>query len=447
MLYGLIGEHLGHSFSRDIHGRLSSDPYELCELRPDELGDFLRRRDFRGINVTIPYKQAVMPYLDELEESARGADAVNTIVNRDGKLRGYNTDYDGFIALARHAGVDFGGARVVILGAGGAAKAVRAAALAMGAAELVNAVRTVRGDGQLPIDDPATYDGCNVLVNATPVGMYPKWQEAPIELQALLPRMQLRGVLDCIYNPLRTPLVLDARSLAGSPALGEAAGTVAARGHVNGSEARSTAASPSAGLPAEGGLMMLVAQAVKAREHFTGESIPDEVIEKEYRHLLNTKQNIVLCGMPSSGKSTVAKALAERTGRRVVDTDEIVALQADMEIPEIFAREGEQGFRARETVAIESIASEQGLIIATGGGAVLKPENVRMLRSNGLVCLLERDLALLTPGGGRPLAPDRSALRALWHRRLPAYLAAADVRIDNNGTLDHTISQLLSYVD
>ena len=412
MQYGLIGEHLGHSFSKLIHERLSDDSYDLCELRQDELAAFLERRDFSGINVTIPYKQAVMPHLDELGESAAGAGAVNTIVNRGGKLYGYNTDYDGFIAMSRLAGADFSGARVVILGAGGAAKAVRAASMKMGAASVVNAVRTPRSEGQFPVNDPATFDGCNIIVNATPVGMFPNWQDAPINLAELMPRMQLRAVLDCIYNPLRTSLVLDAE-----------------------------------GICSAGGLMMLVAQAVKARELFTGEAIPDEVIDREYEHLLKSKRNIVLCGMPSSGKSAVGKALADRTGRRFVDIDDITSLQAGMEIPDIFALEGEKGFRKRESIAIESVSAEQGLIIATGGGSVLNAGNVRMLRHNGLICFLKRDLELLDPGTGRPLAPDRAALRSLYEKRMPIYSAAAEVTVENNTTLEQAVSQLLDYVE
>lgn len=421
MQYGLIGEKLGHSFSRLIHGRLSSDSYELCELSPDQLPAFLQRRDFRGINVTIPYKQAVMPYLDEIGESARGAGAVNTIVNRDGKLYGYNTDYDGFIALAKHAGADFSGARVVILGAGGAAKAVRAASVAMGAASVVNAVRHPSVPEHLLLSDPASFEDCDIIVNATPVGMFPGWQDSPIKL----PSRPLRAVLDCIYNPLRTSLVLDA---AGCTA--DAQGTVAG------------------GCPAaEGGLYMLVAQAVRARELFTGEALPDEIIEREYLHLLHSKRNIVLCGMPSCGKSTLGRALADACGRRFVDTDEIVALQAGMDIPRIFELEGEAGFRTRETIAIESIAPEQGLVIATGGGAPLKEQNVKLLRHNGLICLIERDFHLLSPGSGRPLSRSRAELESLWTSRRAAYIKAAEVCIDNNGPLEDTIAQLLAYVD
>ena len=407
MEFGLIGEHLGHSFSREIHGMLTDAPYELKELPPEELPAFLSARDFRGINVTIPYKRAVMPHLDSIAESASACNAVNAIVNSEGKLSGYNTDFDGFIALARHAGIDFNGANVVILGAGGAASAVAAAAWKMGAASVRNAVRTIRTPEQLPLDRPELWSDCEVLVNATPVGMYPDWQSTPVDI-ATLPR--LRGVLDCIYNPIRTRLVLDAQER---------------------------------GIPAEGGLYMLVAQAVRARELFDCCSIPDNVCEDIYGRILHSKRNLVLTGMPSCGKSTVGRKLASLTGRRFVDTDEVIVTHAGMEISDIFAAEGESGFRKRETAAIESLAPEQGLIIATGGGAIMKPENVRLLRHNGIICLLQRDLGLLVPTDGRPLSRDRAALQSLYDRRLPFYLKAAELTVDNNGPLEHTVEELM----
>ena len=410
MIYGLIGEKLGHSFSREIHGALSSDPYELRELSSDALAPFLRERGFKGVNVTIPYKQAVMPHLDHLAESAVRSGAVNTIVNRGGELYGHNTDFDGFCLLARHAGVDFAGARTVILGRGGAAKAVRAAAISMGAVSVRNAVRNPGSDDELPLSDPGSWGGCDIVVNATPVGMYPDWQGRILDLDAL---EGLRGVLDCVYNPLRTRLVLDAAAK---------------------------------GIPAEGGLYMLVGQAIRARELFTGEPLPAGVTEGEYQRLLRSKQNIVLCGMPSCGKTTVGKVLAGSCGRRFVDTDEVIVLQAGMEIPEIFAREGEAGFRARETAAIESLAAEQGLVIATGGGAVLKDENIRLLRHNGLLCFLERNPMLLEPGSGRPLSGSRDALMSLYERRLPRYRQVADITISNDGTPGQAVEELEKYV-
>ena len=405
MEFGLIGEHLGHSFSREIYGMLSSSSYDLRELSPGELHKFLSNKDFLGLNVTIPYKRAVMPLLDEITPSARQSGAVNTIVNRGGKLYGYNTDYDGFIALSRHAGVDFKGAKVVILGAGGAASAVSAAAHSMGAASVLNACRRPV-EGQLQLADPQSWSDCDIIVNATPVGMYPDWNGKLLDL-SIFPH--LRGVLDCIYNPLRTRLVLDARER---------------------------------GVAADGGLYMLVGQAVMARELFDGGTLPEDTCGQVYERILRGKRNIVLTGMPSCGKTTAGRELASRTGRRYIDIDEMIALQAGMEISEIFAREGEAGFRARETAAIESVAAEQGVIIATGGGAVLKDGNIRLLRHNGIICLLQRDLGLLTPTADRPLSSDRAALRALYERRLPFYLKAAEVIIDNNGPLAGTIAEL-----
>lgn len=411
MEFGLIGEHLGHSFSREIHGMLSSAPYELRELSPSELPGFLKERKFRGVNVTIPYKRAVMEHLDALAPSAELTGAVNTIVNDGGRLIGHNTDFDGFIALARHSGIAFSGARVVILGNGGAAAAVGAAARTMGASFVRHAVRNICSELQLPIDKPDTWDGCDILVNATPVGMYPLWDSVPVDISSL---KSLRGVLDCIYNPLRPKLILDARE-------------------------RSIAA--------EGGLYMLVAQAVRARELFDSGSIPEERTEEVFRHILKGKRNLVLCGMPSSGKSTVGRELAACSGRRFVDTDEIIALQAGMEIQEIFAREGEAGFRRRETAAIESIAAEQGLVIATGGGAVLSERNVQLMRMNGLLCLLQRSPELLTPTSDRPLSRNREAMEALYAKRLPYYRSAAEVTVSNNGPLKATVDELLRYVD
>lgn len=409
MEYGLIGARLGHSFSREIHSQLSQDPYELRELAPEELPAFLKAREFKGVNVTIPYKRMVQHWLDELDDSARFTGAVNTIVNKGGKLIGYNTDYYGFIALAKHAGVDFKGARLVALGAGGAACAVVAAAKTMGVGRIRYAVRKPGGEGFLPLADVDTYSDADIVVNATPVGMFPDWQGCPTDLGAF---RNLRGVLDCVYNPLSTRLVLDARSL---------------------------------GVPAEGGLMMLVAQAVKAREFFTGETFGDDMCLRLYDSLLRRKRNLVLLGMPSSGKSTIGRELASRCGRRFVDIDEVIALQAGMEIPDIFAREGEEGFRRRETAAIESVAAEQGLVIATGGGAVLSEDNLRMLRHNGLLCLLDRDPGLLTPTPGRPLSSTEEDLKTLWEKRRPLYLRAADVTVNNDGTPERTIEELMRY--
>ena len=410
MTYGLIGEKLGHSFSKIIHERLAGFPYELRELAPADLGPFLRNEPFRGINVTIPYKQAVIPFLDELGPSAKLTGAVNVIVrSSDGRLTGHNTDLDGVLAMAQKAGVSFSGASVVILGAGGAAKAVAEAAKSAGASKVVFAVRRDFGPGRVPISDPASFADCRVLVNATPVGMYPNVEGKPLDISAL---PNLRGVLDCVYNPIRTELVLDAQTR---------------------------------GIPAAGGLMMLVAQAVRASEFFLDKTYPADTVEQMYDYILSGRRNIVLCGMPSCGKGTVGRMLASRLGMPFTDTDDVVRTHSGMEIPDIFALEGEAGFRKRERIAVQSVAAEQGFVVATGGGAVLDPSSVRALKRNGIVIFLDRAPRLLEPTADRPLSQDRAALERLYAQRLPIYSAAADARIPNDGALTDTVESIISY--
>lgn len=411
MTYGLIGEHLGHSFSPAIHERLSGLPYELRELAPEELGDFLHSEPFAGINVTIPYKKAVIPYLDALAPSAEATGAVNVIVRSDGKLTGYNTDTDGFIALARHSGIDFEGARVVILGAGGAAAAVAYAARSLGAASIRYAVRSPKADDQLPIGEPSLYDDCEILVNATPVGMYPLMKGKPLDISVL---PHLRGVLDCIYNPIRTNLVLDARKL---------------------------------GIPAEGGLRMLAGQAVRASELFRNCTIEESAIEDICSFLLGRRRNMVLCGMPSCGKTTVGMELSSRLGKVFVDTDEIVQTHSRQEISHIFACDGEEGFRKWERIAVEQASDMSGAIIATGGGTVLDPANLNALKRNGLLVLLDRPLGLLQPSSDRPLSRDCTSLERLYSARRQAYLDAADVIVPNTGSISETVEQIMEIYD
>ena len=412
MKYGLLGEKLSHSFSPAIHERISDIRYGLFEVPPSELGTFLRSGDFRGLNVTIPYKQAVIPYLDSLSESARKAGAVNVIVRREGsRLEGCNTDVEGFVDLVRSSGVSVEGSRVAILGAGGAARAVDVAVRRLGAAGTVFAVRTPRAPGQVPISDPSSFEGCDILVNATPAGMFPAVDGTLVDLGSL---KGLRAVFDCIYNPLRTNLVLDAAEL---------------------------------GIPAAGGLRMLAAQAVRTSELFRDVTLDDSVTDEVCRFLLGTRRNIVLCGMPSSGKTTVGRMLSGMLGKVFVDTDEVVGTHAGMDIPRIFELEGEAGFRARERVAVQQAASEQGAVIATGGGTVLDPANLRALRRSGLVIFLDRPPQLLEPSADRPLSSDRAALLRLYGERHAAYLQAADAVIPNAGTPGQAAEQILELYD
>lgn len=399
MEYGLIGERLAHSFSKNIHGMLSGDSYDLVEIPREGLEPFLRKADFRGINVTIPYKEAVLPFLDFISDEAKAIGAVNTIVNRDGRLCGYNTDFGGLKAMAVEAGIPFTDRSVLVLGAGGAAKTAAAVALSLGASSVTLSSRHPL-PGQLSLHAIASqpHPDVNIIINATPVGMYPhiEGRVAPLDLFP-----NLEGVLDCVYNPLRTNLVLDAQER---------------------------------GIPACGGLAMLVYQACLAREHFTGESIGREVWDSVLSSISASKENIVLCGMPSSGKSTIGRILAAKTGREVIDTDQLVRTAQGKEISQIFRTQGEAAFRQMETEAIASIASRQGLIISTGGGAVMFPQNVHLLKMNGTIIFIDRPLDKLTPTSDRPLSTDIEKLRALYAVRRPVYLKAADVVALNDST-------------
>ena len=393
MEYGLIGAKLGHSYSVSIHAQLGGYDYRLVER--DEAGfiDLMRRRDFKGINVTIPYKRLALELCDALSDTARQVGCVNTVVARpDGSLYGHNTDIGGFIAMANRAGVRIAGKKAVILGSGGTSLTARAACRSLGAREIVVVSR--RG----PVDYEALYRDhadARVLINTTPVGMYPNNGESAADL-GRLPAVE--GVLDVIYNPDRTALVLDA-------------------------EAR--------GIPAAGGLYMLVEQARLAAELFTGRRIPESETARIHAALRAEALNVILVGMPGCGKSTVGSALAARMGRPFVDCDGEIERAAGRSIPEIFAEEGEAAFRALEARVLAEVCREKGRVIATGGGAVLRPENVRAMRQNGRVLFLRRSLDALSMDG-RPLSSSRAALEAMWQVRAPLYAAAADAEIDNN---------------
>lgn len=398
MEYGLIGEKLGHSFSREIHQRLGGYDYLLQELTPAQLPAFLEKRDFRGINVTIPYKQTVIPLLDEVDPKAAAIGAVNTIVNRRGRLCGYNTDYDGMAALARHAGLTLKNKNVLILGTGGTSRTAMTVAADLGAAEIRRVSRTGRGDAityEQAADLPV-----QVLINTTPCGMYPGCDGQPMDLSRF---GWLEGVLDAVYNPLRTRLVLQARD--------------------NGARG-------------QGGLYMLVAQAAAACRLFLDRPLPDGALDSVYRAIHGQKQNIVLTGMPGSGKSTVGRVLARQLGRELVDTDTEIIRLAKKPIPEIFAQRGERGFRDLESQVIQEVSRRTGLVIATGGGAILREENVRRLRQNGRIYFLDRPAEDILPTDDRPLARDMEAVRQRYAERYPRYTSTADAAVPVRGSAE-----------
>lgn len=401
MRCGLLGERLGHSYSPQIHALLGSYSYELFEVAPEALDSFLRSGCFDALNVTIPYKRAVLPYCAALSPAAQAIGSVNTLVRRaDGTLWGENTDFDGFSWLLERNGGIQPGEKAVVFGSGGASLTVQAVLRARGAEVAVFS----RHDA-LPYSRLAEHSDAVLAVNATPVGMYPHNGERLVDLD-LLPR--LRCVLDLIYNPARTRLLLDA-------------------------EAR--------GLRCEGGLPMLVAQARRAAEHFTGAQIPDARCEEILHRLTRETQNLVLIGMPGCGKTTVGKLLASRLGRPFFDADAELLSKLGCDIPTFFASRGEAAFREAETAVLAALGSRSGCVIATGGGCVTRPENYPLLHQNGVLLWLERSLDRL-PTDGRPVSQSTSP-EALYAARQPLYARFADHRISNNGTPDAAVQQIM----
>lgn len=405
MQCGLLGRTLGHSYSPQIHGLLASYAYDLFETEPEDVAHFLKSGRFQGLNVTIPYKQTVIPYLDELSPVAKALGAVNTIVRReDGSLIGHNTDYFGFSYLLRASGLDVSGKKVLVLGTGGASKPVTAVLREAGAQ-----VVSISRSGEDNYDNLSRHCDARLIVNTTPVGMYPGNGAAPLHLAGF---PKLEGVLDIIFNPARTALLLEAEER---------------------------------GLIAMGGLRMLVAQAKESSEWFMGSTIPDEKIDEIHHRLTTQMQNIALIGMPGCGKSTIAALLGQALHRDVVDGDRAIVDLAGKSIPEIFAQDGEDAFRRLETQALTALGKASGTVLATGGGCVTREENYPLLHQNSQIFWLQRELHTL-PTDGRPLS-QAGSLEAMYEVRKPLYARFADHIIDNNGTPEETLGAILTALE
>lgn len=388
--YGCIGKKLTHSFSKEIHAKLADYAYDLIELAEEEIAPFFEKKDFAAINVTIPYKQTVIPYLDSISEVAERIGAVNTIVNKDGKLCGYNTDYYGMKALIERIGIDLTGKKVLVLGTGGTSKTARVVAADLGAAEILTVSRR-KTDHYITYEEAVQeHADANVIINTTPSGMYPDCESRPIDITEFT---QLIGVVDVVYNPLCTNLVLDAKQR---------------------------------GIKAEGGLYMLIMQAVVAVERFLDTRIAKEVADRVFASIFASKENVVLTGMPGSGKSTVGKCLNIK-GFEFVDTDEEIEKRCGCSIKELIQEKGEAYFRALETEVIREVSSMNCSIISTGGGAVLKEENVRALKRNGKLYFLNADLSRLQATDSRPLSDTQEKLARLYTERMSIYTGTADV--------------------
>ena len=390
MRCGLLGQTLGHSYSPQIHGMLGNYDYELFEKEPQELEDFLKNGDFQGLNVTIPYKKSVIPFLNALSPTAQKLGAVNTIVRRkDGSLLGHNTDYFGFKSMLQESGLSVFGKKALVLGSGGAANTAVAVLEEAGAKVVV-----ISRNGENNYNNLHLHRDAAVIVNATPVGMYPNNGTSALSLDGFA---HLEGVLDLIYNPARTKLLLDAENR---------------------------------GLVAANGLWMLVAQAKESSEWFQETAIDDTQIRLIHRTLRSQMENIILIGMPGCGKSTVGKLIAQQTGRFFVDTDAEIVAMAQKSIPSIFAEDGEDIFRSYETQVLADLGKKSGLIIATGGGCVTRQENYSHLHQNGTIVWLQRDIEDL-PTEGRPLSAS-GKLDGMYRIRKPLYEAFADYQIANH---------------
>ncbi len=406
MDYGLIGERLGHSYSPQIHRVLGDYDYQLYPMPLEQLKETLKRRDFKGLNITIPYKKDVLPFCDEVSQTVKEVGSANTLFFRDGKLCAENTDLPGMLFMLDRAGISLTGKKVVILGSGGTSLTAQAACRVRKAAEYTVVSRS----------GPVTYEelyekhsDAEIIINSTPVGMYPKNLVSPIELSRF-PKLQ--GVADVIYNPAKTALLLDAEE---------------------------------AGIPHIDGLWMLVAQAWHAAKLFFNQDIPEEKIAEAYKSVRRECLNLVLIGMPGSGKSTLGCTAAEKLGKRFVDLDEEIVKRFGP-IPEIFKNQGEGAFRDMESEIVKEYGKESGCVLATGGGAVLRKENVRALRQNAAVVWVRRGVGQLSTQG-RPLSTGLDALKRMEEARTPLYRACADFEVFNNGAPEEAVKHILEGFD
>ena len=408
MRYGLLGKKLIHSFSKEVHNRLGNNEYELIELSENELEFFLKKKEFSALNVTIPYKETVMPYLDYIDVNAIEIGAVNTVVNRNGKLYGYNTDFFGMKSLIEKSGVSATNKSALILGTGGTSKTAKAVLKSLGVKTILKVSRTKSEDTITYDEAIKSYNNFEIIINTTPVGMYPLTDSIPINLDTF---NNLELVIDAVYNPINTKLVLSAQKR---------------------------------GIKAFGGLYMLVCQAVKADGYFFEKKCDTAVLEKIYNEILSSKINIVLTGMPASGKSTIGKKLAEITGRELIDTDDLIIKKVGISISEIFEKCGEEYFRKIESEVIAEASLKNGVIISTGGGAVLRSDNILNLKKNGEIFFLNRPLEDLIPTSDRPLANSRESIIKRYNERIDIYNSTADFVVKVI-TPDITANEILKY--
>ena len=395
--YGCIGKKLTHSFSKEIHAKLADYKYELIELAEIEVDSFFKNKEFNAVNITIPYKETVIPYLDFLSDVAKRIGAVNTVVNKNGKLYGYNTDYYGMKAILEKTGIEIKNKKVMILGTGGTSKTARVLTKDLGASEIIVVSRQKKESFITYEEAVSEHRDANVIINTTPSGMYPDCDSKPIDISAF---KDLEGVIDAVYNPLCTNLILNAKKK---------------------------------GIKAQGGLFMLVMQAVVAAEKFMDREIPKEAADSVFASVLASKENIVLTGMPGSGKSTVGKLLGI-DGFTFIDTDEEIEKRCGTSIKDLITEKGEKHFRDLESEVIKDVSSKGSQIISTGGGAILRNENVHALKRNGKLFFIDANPERLCPTDSRPLSDTAEKLKKVYSERIDIYRETADVVVPDMAT-------------
>lgn len=410
MEYGLIGEKLGHSFSKDIHKLIGDYDYQLKEIAKEDLHQFMTDKDFKAINVTIPYKQDVIPYLDFIDENAKAIGAVNTIVNKNGKLYGYNTDFIGLKKLTQYTRINPEGKKVLILGTGGTSKTAMAVAKALKASTVLKVSRT-KSDSVIDYEEAVKeHTDAALIINTTPCGMFPNTEGCPISLDSFT---KLEGVIDAIYNPLRSNLVLNAKEK---------------------------------NIAANGGLFMLVLQAIAAAEFFIDKTIPAEKEMEIFRTILGQKENYVLVGMPGCGKTTLGQILAKTTGKTFIDSDDCIEEKEGKTCKEIIEDKGIDYFRDVESQVIKELSLKNNIVIATGGGAVLREQNVRNLKQSGIIIFIDRDIENIKPTDSRPLSNSQDKLKELYQTRYPIYSKACDYKISNNQKAQDGLNSILNII-
>lgn len=410
MKYGLIGEKLGHSFSKEIHERIADYKYELCEVAKDDFDEFFKNRDFISINVTIPYKERVIPYLDYIDDIALSIGAVNTVVNKNGKLYGYNTDYYGLKSLIEKRNINVENKKVLILGTGGTSKTATAVVKTLGAKEIIYA--SINGEiGTFTYEEVLEkHTDSEVIINTTPCGMYPNNDGLLIDINLF---KNLVGVVDVVYNPLLTTILQNAKTN---------------------------------NLKYASGLYMLVSQAVYASAIFQDKEVSHDLIDEVFEEIYFQKQNIVLIGMPTCGKTTIGKKLAKELNKTFVDIDTLIEEEIQMPISEFLNKDNEKDFRDIEEKVVERIAKMNNLIISTGGGVIKRQVNIERLKKNGVVVFIDRDVNLLMPASDRPLSSNLNDLKKLYNERYEIYRSSADIVIKNNTKINDVITKIIEEV-